>query len=111
MTSHESRKQSKDDDVEWLRWQADLYMAGDDKYAYRLLHIAERLAALSERGMRDDLTPQSVNVIEGATAMFAQCVSVLAGHDMTRHEIMVEESRPYLKALHAFLAPHRQGKA
>ena len=42
-----SKTASDDEDVTWLRWQAEMYMAGDDKFSYRLQHIADRLAAPS----------------------------------------------------------------
>ena len=29
--------------AEWLRWQASMYMAGDDKFANRLVGIAEMI--------------------------------------------------------------------
>jgi integrase len=37
--------------------------------------------------------------LQAALTQFAQCISVLAGDDRTRHEVMVEESRPILKGL------------
>jgi hypothetical protein len=42
--------------------------------------------------------------LQAALTQFAQCISVLAGDDRTRHEVMVEESRPILKAALAALA-------
>ena len=44
--------------------------------------------------------------LQAALTQFAQCISVLAGDDRTRHEVMVEESRPILKAALAALASH-----
>ena len=37
-----------------------------------------------------------IKAVEIAMTQFAQCVSVLAGNDMTRAEVMVAESRPAL---------------
>jgi len=34
--------------IEWLERQADMYMAGDDKFAYRLKHIAELLRSTTQ---------------------------------------------------------------
>jgi hypothetical protein len=44
--------------------------------------------------------------LQAALTQFAQCISVLAGDDRTRHEVMVEESRPILKAALAALAKY-----
>jgi len=45
-----------------------------------------------------DSYTQALAEIDAALTQLAQCIGVLAGHDMTRHEVMVEESRPVLKA-------------
>lgn len=35
------------EEIRWLKWQADMMMAGDDKFANRCLYIAEMLQRLS----------------------------------------------------------------
>lgn len=49
--SHEAppASESISDDLKWLRWQADMSMAGDDKFANRLLGIAELIEALQRQ--------------------------------------------------------------
>jgi hypothetical protein len=48
--------------------------------------------------LRRDSYTQALAEIDAALTQLAQCISVLAGQDMTRPEVMVEESRPILKS-------------
>lgn len=62
MSESSSSFATSDEDVDWLKWQASMSMAGDDKFANRLLSIAERLSARSEIAPKPEHLQDAVRV-------------------------------------------------